>query len=99
VVRAATFTDSGSKWFRRFAVDAMSGSDRDRLRKYKSGAAKAKIRNLREEIDKTLKGALDKYFPKEAVNRKRILIWFWILASHVRRRLRMIKVKMMVTKL
>jgi hypothetical protein len=54
----------------------MSGRDRTRFRKYESGAAKAKNHKLREEFDKAQKGALDKYFPKEAVNSKRILIWF-----------------------
>ena len=61
----AKFINSGSKWFRHFTADAMSGRDRDRFRKYESGAAKAKKRMLREEFDKTKKGALDKYFPKE----------------------------------
>ena len=60
--------NSGSKWFRHFAVDAMSGRDRDSFRKYESGAAKPKKGKLREEFDKTQKRALDKYFPKEAVN-------------------------------
>jgi hypothetical protein len=55
VVRAATFISSGSKWFRHFAVDAMSGRDRDRFRKYESGVAKAKKRKLREEFDKNKK--------------------------------------------
>ena len=45
----------------------MRGRDRDRFRKYELGAAKAKKRKLREEFDKTQKGALGKYFPKEAV--------------------------------
>jgi hypothetical protein len=49
----------------------MSGRDRDGFRKYESGAAKAKKRKLREEFDKTQKGALDKYFPKEAVKEER----------------------------
>jgi hypothetical protein len=70
VVRAATFINSGSKWFRHFAVDATSGRDRDRFRKYESGAAKAKTRQSREEFDKTQKGALDKYFPNEAVKQE-----------------------------
>ena len=39
----------------------MSGRDRDRFRKYESGAAKAKKHKLREEFDKTQKEALDKY--------------------------------------
>jgi hypothetical protein len=97
VARAATFINSGSKWFRHFAVDAMSGRDRDKFRKYESGAAKAKKRKLREEFDKTQKGALEKYFPKEAVKQQEDFIWFWILASHLRRRLTMIKVIMIVT--
>jgi hypothetical protein len=70
VVRAATFINSGSKWFRHFAVDAMSGMDRDRFCKYESGAAKAKKCKLREEFVKTQKGALDKYFPKKAVKQE-----------------------------
>ena len=48
----------------------MSGRDRDRFRKYESGAAKAMKRMLREEFDETQKGALDKYFPKEAVKQQ-----------------------------
>jgi hypothetical protein len=48
----------------------VSGRDLDRLRKYESGAANTKKRMLREEFDKTLKGALDKYFPKEAVKQE-----------------------------
>jgi hypothetical protein len=35
------------------------------------GAAKPKKRKLREECDKTQKGALDKYSPKEAVKQER----------------------------
>jgi hypothetical protein len=34
-------------------------------------AAKAKKHKLREECDKTQKGALDKYFPKEAVKQEK----------------------------
>jgi hypothetical protein len=69
-MRAATFINSGSKWFHHFAVNTMSGRDRDRFCKYESGAAKAKKRKLREAFDKTQKGALDKYFPKEAVKQE-----------------------------
>ncbi|XP_059169365.1 zinc finger MYM-type protein 5-like [Physella acuta] len=45
----------------------MATRDRDRFRKYESGASKARKRNLREEFDKTQAGALDKYirYPKE----------------------------------
>jgi hypothetical protein len=45
----------------------MSGRDRDRFRKCESGAAKAKKRKLRKELDETKKGVLGKYFPQEAV--------------------------------
>jgi hypothetical protein len=76
----------------------MGGRDRDRFHKYESGAAKAKKRNLKEEFDKTQKGELST-FQKRQLNRKRILIWFWILESHVWQRLTMIKVIMMVTNL
>jgi hypothetical protein len=62
--------NSGSKWFNHVAVDAMTGRNRDRFRKYETGAPKAKKRKLREENDKTKKGALDKYFPKEAVKQE-----------------------------
>jgi hypothetical protein len=48
----------------------MSGRDRDRFRKYESGAGKAKKCKLREEFDKTQKGALDNYFPNEAVKQE-----------------------------
>ena len=48
----------------------MSRRDWDRFHKYESDAAKAKKRKLREEFDKTQKGALDKYFPKEAVKQE-----------------------------
>jgi hypothetical protein len=48
----------------------MSGRDRDGFCKYESGAAKAKKRKLREEFDTAKKGALDKYFPKEAVKQE-----------------------------
>jgi hypothetical protein len=48
----------------------MNGRDRVRFRKYESGAAKAKKRKLREEFDKTQKGALHKYFPKQAVKQE-----------------------------
>jgi hypothetical protein len=48
----------------------MSERDRDIFRKYESGATKAKERKLREEFDKTKKGVLDKYFPKEAVTQE-----------------------------
>jgi hypothetical protein len=48
----------------------MSGMNRNRFRKYESGAAKAKKHKLREEFDKTQKGALVKYFPKEAVKQQ-----------------------------
>ena len=48
----------------------MSGRDRDRFCKYESGAAKAKKCKLREEFDKTQKGALDKYFTREAVKQE-----------------------------
>jgi len=66
----ATFINTGSKWFRHFANDAMSARDPDRFCKHESGAAKAKKRKLREEFDKTQKGVLDKYFPKEAVKQE-----------------------------
>jgi hypothetical protein len=48
----------------------MSGRGRAGFRKYESGAAKAKKRKLRENFDKTKKGAIDKYFPKEAVKQE-----------------------------
>ena len=51
-------------------VSPRSGSDRDRFHKYESGAAKAKKHKVREEFDKTQKGALDKYFPKGAVKQQ-----------------------------
>ena len=51
-------------------VSPRSGSDRDRFHKYESGAAKAKKHKVREEFDKTQKGALDKYFLKEAVKQQ-----------------------------
>jgi hypothetical protein len=69
-VHAATFINSGSNWFRHFAGDTMSGRDRDRFRKYESGAAKAKKHKLREEFDKTRKAALDEYFPNKAVKKQ-----------------------------
>lgn len=39
----------------------MSGRERDKFRKYDSGASKAKKRKLKEEFNKRQKGALDKY--------------------------------------
>jgi hypothetical protein len=48
----------------------LSGRNRDRFRKYESGAAKAKKRKLRETFNKTEKGAVDRYFPKETVKQE-----------------------------
>ena len=80
-MRAATFINSGSKWFRHFAVDAMSGRDRDRFHKYESGAPKTKKHKLTEEFDKTQKEVLEKHFPKEAV--KQEVDFYLVLDSNV----------------
>ncbi len=51
----------------------MATRDRDRFRKYESGASKARKRNLREEFDKTQAGAL----PEGIKSAKQCLQYIW----------------------
>jgi hypothetical protein len=66
--------NSGSKWFRHFAANAMSGRDRDIFRKYESGSEKAKKRKLREDFYRTQKERWISTFQKRQLRKKRILI-------------------------
>lgn len=48
----------------------MASRDRDKFRKYDSGAQKAKKRKLREKIAEKYKGSLDKFVSQEVAQEK-----------------------------